>query len=312
MIRKYFIKWKEQTRFEKSRQPNLESFINNLQHHKTTWAAKKENASNEIALSGHNFKNRYKAQKSIIDNQRAKLEEQEKIISELKLGIIREDLLKSIEKTKCNIREIFSQCSEKLLLKAPLIQPPDEREKIMISSQKAPKLVQQMEKRALERAKCREIILERKKLMEAARQRLLEEAIEKKRVLEEEERKRSIELINDQRKKEMELRRIRQYKKKLLDEKLAKARHFYHNILIMQSFRKLYTNYNNARYNWSLAVSHHLYKTKATIIKRWVGYVESKYEVRYHLADAHYNYKVLKGCIIKWKEVSCKNLNSVD
>ncbi|KAF7279951.1 hypothetical protein GWI33_006577 [Rhynchophorus ferrugineus] len=310
LIRKYFTKWKEQTQFEKCPQPNLESFLSNLQHHKEVCSTKKEKMRDEIVISGNNFKNRYKAQKNIIDNQRAKLEEQEKIISELKLGIIREDLLKSIEKTKFNIRDIFSHCSGKLLLKAPLIQPPDEREKIMVSSQKAPKLVQQMEKRALERAKCRELILERKKLMEAARQKLLEEAIEKKRFLEEEERKRSIELINEQRKKQMELRRIRQYKRHIFEEKMAKAQHFYHNLLIMQTFRKLYTNYNNSRYNWSLAVSHHLYKTKATIFKHWMGYVESKYEVKYELADAHFNYKLLKEGILKWKEFKLNCIRS--
>lgn len=162
-------------------------------------------------VSSSTYKNRYDAQKNIIQMQKAKLEEQSKIIQDMKIGIISDDLLRSIENTKTNIREIFGNCSSKIKYKIPLILSDESR--FLVSSHKVPRIVQKIEQRALERAQNREIILERKRIIEEARQKMLQEAIEKKKVLEEQEKKKSLELIKERRQKEMEADKIRQVNK---------------------------------------------------------------------------------------------------
>ncbi|XP_030758707.1 coiled-coil domain-containing protein 191 [Sitophilus oryzae] len=304
LLKIYFHKWKNNIKQKSTDKPTLEKFITNLKHYqkKSVAKVKSKKETKQISSPHSNFQNRYKAQTFIINSQKAKLEEQEKIISELKLGIIREDLLKSIENTKFQIKNIFANCSETLLKKAPLVKSSEERDQIMISSQKAPKFVQHMEHRAIERAKYRDMILERKKVLEEARQRLLEEAIEKKRVLEEEERKKNLELINEQRRKDLELRKTRQKNREIFEQKLKKAEHFYNCLLVKQCFQKLISNYHNSLYNHSLATSHYLHKEKLKAFKGWMGYVESKYEIKYQIADEHKNYKLLRHSFNIWKE----------
>ncbi|KAL1497294.1 hypothetical protein ABEB36_008283 [Hypothenemus hampei] len=310
LLQKYFHKWVSMT---KTKQDNkeigikLNRFIDNVQNAlynnynstslTTQQESKKRNANFE------NFTNRFKMQKSIINQQKSKIEEQTKIINELKLGIIREDLLKSIENTKIEIREIFSNCSQKLVMnKAPLFKAMEEREKIMVHSQQAPKMIQKMHERALERAQYREIILERKRLIEDARQKLLEEAIEKKRVLEEEERKRNLEIINEQRKKELQMQKIRQDKKREFERKLALAEEFYNHLLVKQCFQKLINNNVKSKENLTLAIAYCSNMQKMRVFKGWKQFIDDKNRKKYQIADGHLKSKVLKRAFNDLKE----------
>lgn len=252
--------------------------------------------------SRSSYKNRFMVQKNIINLQKSKLDEQNKIIEELKLGIIREDIFKSIENTKINIKEIFAGCSEKTKCRIPVVFV--EENKFKVNIQKAPKIIQQMEERALQRARKREIILERKKLMEEIRQKMLEEAIEKKKVLEEEERKKNLEIMKEKRKKELELERIRQEKRKYFEEKMNIAVEFHKKLLKQQCLRKLYNNLIMCREKKIIAIEHYKNKVLRQCLNLWMNFVESLYIVKYETADAHFSYKMLKKCLDTWKEVN--------
>ncbi|KAJ8928021.1 hypothetical protein NQ314_019432 [Rhamnusium bicolor] len=236
LIDKYFNIWRETVKMKKEKvellenkieqKEKLDKFIKKLKKCKKQEQANylKEETECREKMSKQlkpfsNYKNRFNAQKTIIDMQKAKLEEQNKIIEELQLGIIREDLLKSIANTKTNIREIFKNCSEKIKCKASIIFT-EEKQEFMINSQKAPKVIQQMEQRALQRAQKRQIILERKRLIEKARKQMVEEAIEKKRAMEEEEKKKNLEAIKERRKKELELEKNKTSKETTIFAKL--------------------------------------------------------------------------------------------
>nr|CAH7762288.1 unnamed protein product [Callosobruchus chinensis] len=232
--------------------------------------------------------------------QRAKIEEQNKIISELELGIIREDLMKSIENTKTNIREIFAECSHKMKLKMPtlLIQEP----KFSICSKQAPKFVQQMEERALIRARNREMILERKRFIEETRQKLLEQAIERKKALEEEERKRNLEMLKQKRYKEMELERIRQANQQIYLKKLSSAIMFHNKLLMEQCFKKLAVNVSLNREKHALAVAQHRKSVLRGTMKSWIKFIEDKYRPKFSLAEEYHRKLLLKTSFLKWKE----------
>uniref|UniRef100_A0A6P7FEG6 Caldesmon-like n=1 Tax=Diabrotica virgifera virgifera TaxID=50390 RepID=A0A6P7FEG6_DIAVI len=261
-----------------------------------------KDVSSSVVKPCSSFKNRFDVQKSIIELQKSKLEEQNRIIQDLKLGIINDDLLKSIENTKINIREIFGSCSGKNKYKIPLIL--GEEPKFSITSQVAPKIVQKMEQRALERAKNREIILERKKLIEEKRERMLQEAIERKRVLEEEEKKRSLEIIKERRRKEMEMEKIRCMNKQKYMAKLNTAVEFYNRLLLKQTLLQLYSYMKDGRDKRFLAVDYYEKKILKESIVSWQQVVESAYKVKYEIADAHFEYKLLKRSIQCWQKVS--------
>nr|CAH7755873.1 unnamed protein product [Callosobruchus chinensis] len=232
--------------------------------------------------------------------QRAKIEEQNKIISELELGIIREDLMKSIENTKTNIREIFAECSHKMKLKMPtlLIQEP----KFSICSKQAPKFVQQMEERALIRARNREMILERKRFIEETRQKLLEQAIERKKALEEEERKRNLEMLKQKRYKEMELERIRQANQQIYLKKLSSAIMFHNKLLMEQCFKKLAVNVSLNREKHALAVAQHRKSVLKGTMKSWLKFIDDQYRPKFSLAEEFHRKLLLKTSFLKWKE----------
>ncbi|XP_072378211.1 uncharacterized protein [Diabrotica undecimpunctata] len=280
----------------------------NIQEEKAKIRVVKD-VSSGIVKPCSSFKNRFDAQKSIIEIQKSKLEEQNRIIQELKLGIINDDLLKSIENTKTNIREIFGSCSGKIKYKIPLIL--GEEPKFSITSHEAPKIVQKMEQRALERAQNREIILERKRLIEEKRQRMLQEAIERKRVLEEEEKKRSLELIKERRRKEMEMEKIRYINKQKYMEKLNTAVEFYNRLLLKQSLIQLYSYMKDGRDKYFLAVDYYEKKILKESMVSWQQVVESAYKVKYEIADAHFEYKLLKKSIQCWREIHIESIRNM-
>lgn len=319
ILRKYFTKWKKTAKkkdliVSDRESEKLDEFIENLKCYKNEKQLSRvvatnpgSEANNQIIESAQSFKNRYKSQKEIIKIQRSKIENQTKIIDELKLGIIREDLLKSMENTKIEIRDIFNNCSGRLIIKAPLLQPPENRDKIMILSQKAPNVLQKMQQRAIERAQYRNIILERKKLIEETRQKLLEEAIEKKKVLEEEERKRNLEAINEQRRKDLISQKRRLERKQEFESKFRLAKQFYEHLLVKQSFRKLQINFNKAQEHQTLAEQFYIRKQKARVFNIWFQYVDSQYKEKYEIADAHFAFKILKKAFQTIREVNIEN-----
>lgn len=311
-IKKYFEIWKTTANIGKieievvpgkqEEEEKLDRFIEKLKNTKKVIRLHKyEKYEQNSEKSRSSYKNRFMVQKNIIDSQKAKLDEQNKVIEELKLGIIREDILKSIENTKTNIREIFAGSSGKIKCKVPVVFV--QENKFNIDIQKAPKIIQQMEERSLERARNREIILERKRLIEEMRQKILEETIEKKRILEEEERKKNLQIMKENRRKELERERIRQQKRHIYEEKLIKAVEFHEKLLKQQCLRKLFNNLILSREKALTAIVHYRKKIQKNCLYSWMNLVESFYLVKYEIVDAHFSYKILRKCMNLWKEV---------
>lgn len=199
LCEKYFKIWKnvveakiEQKRNKeliKRQRKKLNTFLTKVKKHKANVKIKHK-ADDEFSKkykkyatispeSNRSYENSFKAQKTIIEMQKTRLEEQNRIIQDLKLGIMTEDLEKSIAKSKMNIREIFTNCSTETKIKIPILLV--EEPKISISTQKAPKILQEMQEKAVKRAENRQQILERKRLIEEMRQKMLTQAMENKK-----------------------------------------------------------------------------------------------------------------------------------
>ncbi|KAG5897473.1 hypothetical protein JTB14_031099 [Gonioctena quinquepunctata] len=307
ICKKYFNLWREVVEIKKEKVNIIESKINQADKlnnfirklkkrkkseknnkHETVEILKEESADNPVKYvmnypkPSSNYKNRFNAQKAIIELQKAKLERQNEIIEDLKLGIIQEDLLNSIENTKTNIREIFSDCSEK----------------IKCSENRATN----GKKSSGEGTKPRDYF-EKETVNEEKRQRLLEEAIEKKKALEEEEKKRQLDMMKERRKKELEQEKIRQANKQRYMDNMNRAIEFHNGILVEQCFKKLKINLQKSKERYLLACQHY----ERTLLKRsfgnWIFDVESSYILKYEIADAHFEYKILKRVIQIWREV---------
>lgn len=302
-MEKYFAIWKRKQKLKKEKinsiksklenKEKLNNLINSLKKYK------KNHRENDFCdmfpstepATPKNYKNRFKAQKTTIDRLTLKLEEKDRLIQELKLGILDRNALKSATEAKFEIREIFADCSVKVRCK---VSPPqDYNEKFMITTQKAPKILQEMEERALERAKRREIIFERKRIIEENRKRILSQALENKRVQDEEEKKQNLEIIKEHRRKELEREKLKQERKLIFLEKYNRAIIFYNSKSLKWALQGLRQNLCEAKYNEVKSCVHYKTKLIHTAFKHWLSFVEDKYHDKNVLADAFFAKTIL-------------------
>lgn len=261
--------------------------------------------SQEKSISSECFKNRFKTQKEIIDLQKAKLEQQSRIIEDLKMGIIKDELSKSLQNTKSELREIFSKSSSKVKCKmAPHgIKLEDTLANFIVKSNKAPKFMQQMERRALERAKNREIIRERKRIIDEEKQRALEEIIEQKRIHDEEEKRRNLEAIKEKQRAELEKQKILQLNKDKYFADLKRANYFCKIKTLKRYFARLQCNVYITKNNMLRAENFHEKKTKQNSINRWRKFIDEKYRKQNEKADALFKQRALKQVWQQWRNV---------
>ncbi|KAJ3660902.1 hypothetical protein Zmor_005329 [Zophobas morio] len=256
-----------------------------------------------------NFKSRFEAQKHAIEKLTLKIEEKDRVIEELKLGIFDREALKSLNETKIEIREIFANCSTKVRCK--IAPPPDYSEKFMISTQKAPKIVQEVEERALERAKRRELILERKKIIQENRQRMIVAALERKRIQDEDEKKRSLEQIKERRRKELEMRQIRERNKLIFFEKVKIALGLYNRTLQRKAFQGLFENYTQGKENYERSKLHYKITLLSKVMHTWTEFMEDKYRDKNALADAVYAKNIVSRALQTWREFRIESIRSM-
>lgn len=312
-LQSYFAAWKRFVKGKREKRENVQRKIEqkekldnlikamkkvqNLEKEKTETTQK----SCPVTCWNSLFKNRFKAQKNTIENLTLKIIEKDRLIEELKLGILDTEALNSLNKTKYEIREIFANCSAKTRCKvAP---PQDYSEKFMISTQKAPKILQELEEKALERAKRREIILERKRELEEERKKLFAEALERKRAQDENEKKKNLETIKERRRKELEKAKTRQANKAIYLEKMKKAEELHNQQIVRRTAKKLLDNYRESKKKEDFATEYH----KACLLKRafacWKKFNDEKYRDKNAVADATYSKNVLTRVVTIWKEV---------
>lgn len=252
------------------------------------------------------FENRFKTQKDIIEMQKNKLEQQTRIIEDLKLGIIRDELSQSLETTKTKLSEIFGKCSQKMKCKtAPTgVAFEDTLATLVMNSNKTPKFVQQMERRALERAKNREIIRERKRLIDEEKKRLFEAAVEQKRMQDEEEKRRNLEAVKEKQRAELERQKLMQINKERYLANLKKADSFYRMKIVWRCFGRLQHNVYISENNMLKAEAFQERKLKKNVFVNWTSFIQEKYREQNEKADETFRNNILSRSMQLWKNVS--------
>lgn len=324
LLKKYFNNWKAYNKMATESQnestiQKIDIFISELHRMKTnrrkcikssseTVNAKKRKENTEIkkeTVTSECFKNRFKTQKEIILIQKEKLKEQSRIIDDLKLGIIKDELSKSLADTKEDLKQIFVKSPNKLRTKmaASGLKIEDTLVNFILNSSKAPKFLQQMERRALERAKNREIIRERKRLIDAEKQRIFEEAVEQKKRQDEEEKRKNLEAIKEKQRADLERQKMIQANKEKYFENLRKAIWFYKRKLLRRCLHRLQHNVYITQNNILKADRFCETKIKQHALKNWKSYLVAKYKKENEKADKLFKKRMCIKTFQYWKIV---------
>lgn len=266
--------------------------------HKNTFGSTGENSAK---VSGASFHNRFLTQRKIIDMQRLKLMDQEKMITQLKLGIITKENMKKNDKHE--MRQLFQNCKLKLLGKVPLDYLPQNQD-LLVKTQPAPRIIQELERRALERIKYREIIKERKRKLEETKKQFQEENLRRKHQILEVERFKQLKMLNERQKKEQEKIKMRHVQKEKFLKNLNKAILFHEKNLLKRMFSIWKCDHFHSLNNWRISEEHHVQKILEKNFKILLDTVHSKYLFKCESADGLLKKTLLKKSLKGLKEVN--------
>lgn len=309
ILRQCFRRWKQLTEHSKNLKDEKLKKIDTLLEQILKF---KQNSSRTTTNSNtpkkhkkaptETYKNRFEAQKALIEIQKTKITEQNKLIEDLKLGIMRDEIKKTAEETKLKVSEAIDKLSPsaKIKMGPRLIDIEANLLKFMVNSSQAPKFTLKMEERAYQRARNREIILEKKKRMDEEKQRLLEEALESKRIQDEEERKRNLEEIEERRKKELEMQKARRLNKERFLANWNKAERFHSRKLSRKCLYGLIFNYLEIKRKLARSERFYEIKVKKSAFKAWKEFMEELWREDNEKADRLYRKKIMETYFALW------------
>ncbi|XP_034244737.1 uncharacterized protein F23F12.8 [Thrips palmi] len=153
------------------------------------------------AISG-SYEHRIKAHKDLISHQKAKLEDQQKQIEELKLSQLRMENEKSQMQVKKTLNEVMDSCNQKVKAQAKSLKSSLSLADLSPGND----FVLRMEQRAVEQKQRKLITQERRKQLEEERKRKMKEMEERRRQEEEELAKKRHDEAREMRRRERELR----------------------------------------------------------------------------------------------------------
>lgn len=255
----------------------------------------------------NNYKHRFVAQQKIIDVQKRKLIEQEEIIDELKLGKLEKDINKSIIEAEEQIQETLKNTSFKVKQNiSPILisTVQNELEQFRLNSNKAPKIVQQMEKRAFERQQKHKLILERKCIIEQTRKQAIQKEIERKKLQDEEQKIQNLEELKARRIKEMNIRKKIQMQKLQFLENRQKVDSFYRKKLLKFGFESFLLLIQIKSNNYFESHEHYKNSLKRKVFNNWINFINKINDEKYAKARNFYNLKLKKEIMRLWMKVS--------
>ncbi|XP_011702108.1 PREDICTED: trichohyalin [Wasmannia auropunctata] len=241
------------------------------------------------------------AQKEIIRKQRLKLAEQNRIIEELKLKQVQEEIARSGEETVNAARETLTHCGQqtrRTLIQ--LMRQAGYRDKSLVAPIRVPsppKFLARMEARAEARR-------DRIKLREEARRKKLEDERRKEeaaRRAEEQERKRlQQEALREARRmrEEREQQRAREVERYKKLNAMAEA--FYRKYLLRRYITALVEKRNN---DMRKADDYYKRCLLQKVLVMWRMETERRGKIKSELATTLYNRNLLRYALQKWKDV---------
>ncbi|XP_076239543.1 uncharacterized protein LOC143182443 [Calliopsis andreniformis] len=249
---------------------------------------------------------RLNAQKQIIEKQRAKLAEQNKMIEELKLKQVQEEILRANKETVNIAKETLIHCGQKTRRTLiQLMQQAGHRNESLTTSQRIPdppKFLLRMEARAEARRK-------RIKLAEESRRKKLEEQKKREEVarIEEEQTKRRLrqEAFMETRRlrREQEQNRLREIEKFRKLNSLADD--FYRKYLLRHYVMEpLIALIEQKKNNIKKAENHYNENLMRKIFVAWKNETKTQCELKNEISNFFYSKKLMAKIFEKWKQMT--------
>ncbi|KAL0880951.1 hypothetical protein ABMA27_002113 [Loxostege sticticalis] len=306
LVKKYILRWKKHVTkkkeyMNKQRQETLNNFFDKLSKKKVQSPSPElENKPKLFARDYNTYQHRYMMQKHIIALQKAKLEEQNRVIEELKYNKIVEASRQSVDAMKEEVRKTYYDIDRQLKpkikcltneLKLHEIQEPA----LVLHCLKVPKFLQRMEKRAREREEKHALIRERRRQMEEERIRLKQQAELAKAEMDKEEKLKRIQELREKRKRDkIESIRKKQHVERLRALIVMADLHYERSLMVrfgIRPFRKLL---QIRRDNMEKAKMHYLFQLKKNVFLNWMWYTEDMLYERNYIAEEFYRKKLLR------------------
>ncbi|RVE55116.1 hypothetical protein evm_000014 [Chilo suppressalis] len=267
------------------------------------------NKAKILARDYNTYQQRYQVQKHIIALQKAKLEEQNRLIEELKYNRIVEASRQSVDAMRDEIRKTYFDIDRQLKpkikcltneLKLQQIEEPS----LVLHCLKVPRYLQRMEKRAREREEKHAIIRERRRQMEEERVRLKQQAELAKAEMDKEEKMRRIDELREKRRKEkIENIRRKQYAARLRSLIVMADLH-YERTLKTKYIVQLRILLQIKRDNLEKAKIHYAFQLKKNVFLHWMWYTEDMDYERNYIAEDFDRKKKLSRALARFKLVS--------
>ncbi|XP_050664866.1 coiled-coil domain-containing protein 191 [Leptidea sinapis] len=310
VARKYLNKWQKYVRtrakniLQHKKEQSINLFLEKL--------AKKKNENNQIQSSVKkavenvrdfsSYQHRFKIQKHIIALQKAKLEEQNKVIEQLKYNKIVEASRESLDSMREEIHRTYYEIDRHLKPKLKTLtnelnlkelQEPS----LILHCLKVPQFLQRMEARAREREEKHALIRERRKQMEEERIRLKQQAEIAKAEMDKEEKLRRIKELKDKRKKEkIENIRKKQHAERMRALIVMADLHYEKNLMAKYGIKPLRHLIQMKYDNVEKAAAHYRFQLMKNIFLHWMWHTEDMwFERNYKATDFYRKMLLAKG-----------------
>ncbi|CAH1646606.1 unnamed protein product [Spodoptera littoralis] len=307
LMKKYISKWKTYAKnnrekyVSEQRQETLNNFFEKIAKKKMAinQGAEPENKSKILLRDYNTYQHRYKLQKHIIALQKAKLEEQNRLIEELKYNRIVEASRKSVDDMREEVRKTYYEIDRHLKpkikcltneLKIPEIEEPS----LILHCLKVPQFLQRMEKRAREREEKHAMIRERRRQMEEERIRMKQQAELAKAEMDKEEKMKRIQELRDKRRKEkIEHIRKKQWASRLRALIVMADLHYEKTLKAKYGIRPFRILIEMKRDNIEKAKAHYIFQLKNNTFLHWLWYTEDMWIERNFKAENFWRKKLL-------------------
>ncbi|XP_038214896.1 coiled-coil domain-containing protein 191 [Zerene cesonia] len=310
LCKKYLRKWKEYVKMKaenminRHRKQTLNMFLGKIskaKHNILTETAEPTHLHKaKVQLRDYNsYQHRYKVQKNIIALQKAKLEQQNKLIEELKYNKIIEASKHSIDTMKEEVRKTYYEIDKHLKPKIKLLTnelniKEIEEPSLVLHCLKVPQFLQRMEARARKREEKHAIIRERRKQIEEEKIRLKQQAeLEKVEMDREEKLKRMKELKEKRKKEKIENIRKKQHAERLRALTVMADLHYEKSLMLKYGLRPFQLLIQIKKENVEKARAHYKFQIKKNIFLNWMFYTEDMWFERNYLAEAFYRKTIL-------------------
>ncbi|CAD0199877.1 unnamed protein product [Chrysodeixis includens] len=307
LIKKFVNKWKSYVQNRKKylserRQETLNNFFDKIAKKKmdTTQSSESQNKAKLSARDYNTYQHRYRIQKHIIALQKAKLEEQNRVIEELKYNKIVEASRYSVDAMKEQVRKAYYELDRQLKPKIKCLTNELnihelEEPNLVLHCLKVPQFLQRMEKRAREREEKHSMIRERRRQMEEERIRLKQQQEVARAEMDKEEKMRRIQELRDKRRKEkIETIRKKQWASRLRALIVMADLHYEKSLKAKYGIRPFRILIEMKRDNIEKAKAHYLFQLKNNTFLHWMWYTEDMWIERNFKAENFHRKKLLK------------------